>query len=88
MKAITIPQHGGREVLTLTSDYPTPSAGEGEVLVKVEATGLNRVDILVRQGYPGIEIELPHIPGGDIAGTIAETGSGVDGVDSSARVLV
>ena len=88
MKAITIPQHGGREVLTLINDYPTPSAGEGEVLVKVEATGLNRVDILVRQGYPGIEIELPHIPGGDIAGTVAETGSGVDSLDSSARVLV
>ena len=88
MKAITIPKHGGREVLTLVNDYPTPSAGEGEVLVKVEATGLNRVDILVRQGYPGIEIELPHIPGGDIAGTVAETGSGVDSVDSSARVLV
>ncbi|MCH7619283.1 MAG: zinc-binding dehydrogenase [Candidatus Marinimicrobia bacterium] len=88
MKAITIPKHGGREVLTIVDDYPIPSAGEGEVLVKVEATGLNRVDILVRQGYPGIEIELPHIPGGDIAGTVAETGSGVDSVDSSARVLV
>ena len=88
MKAITIPQHGGIEVLTLTNDYPTPSAGEGEVLVKVEATGLNRVDTLVRQGYPGIEIELPHIPGGDIAGTVAETGSGIDSMDSSARVLV
>lgn len=88
MKAITIPKHGGIEVLTIVNDYPTPSAGEGEVLVKVEATGLNRVDILVRQGYPGIEIELPHIPGGDIAGTVAETGSGVDSVDSSARVLV
>jgi len=88
MKAITIPQHGGREVLTLISDYPTPSAGEGEVLIKVEATGLNRVDILVRQGYPGIEIDLPHIPGGDIAGTVAETGTGVDSVDSSVRVLV
>ena len=88
MKAITIPKHGGIEVLTIVDDYPTPSAGEGEVLVKVEATGLNRVDILVRQGYPGIEIELPHIPGGDIAGTVAETGSGVDSVDSSARVLV
>lgn len=88
MKAITIPKHGGIEVLTIINDYSTPSAGEGEVLVKVEATGLNRVDILVRQGYPGIEIELPHIPGGDIAGTVAETGSGVDSVDSSARVLV
>ncbi|MCH8288618.1 MAG: zinc-binding dehydrogenase [Candidatus Marinimicrobia bacterium] len=88
MKAITIPKHGGIEVLTIVNDYPTPSAGEGEVLVKIEATGLNRVDILVRQGYPGIEIELPHIPGGDIAGTVAETGSGVDSVDSSARVLV
>ena len=77
MKAITIPQHGGVEVLTYNSNYPTPSPEEGEVLIEVSATGVNRVDTLVRMGYPGIEIPLPHIPGGDIAGTVAEVGSGV-----------
>jgi len=88
MKAITIPQHGGLEVLTYNGDYPTPSPEEGEVLVEVSATGLNRVDTLVRKGYPGIEIPLPHIPGGDIAGTVAEIGSGVGDVEIGSRVMV
>ena len=88
MKAITISQHGGREVLTYNSDYPTPVPEEGEVLVEVSATGLNRVDIMVRKGYPGIEIPLPHIPGGDIAGTVSDIGNGVSGVEIGSRVMV
>ena len=88
MRAITIPQHGGFEVLTYSSDHPTPEPAGGEVLVKISATGLNRVDILVRNGYPGIEIPLPHIPGGDIAGTVAKVGNGVNGVDVGSRVMV
>lgn len=88
MKAIIIPEHGGVEVLRYDSDYPTPSPDKGEVLIKVSATGLNRVDTFVRMGYPGIEITLPHIPGGDIAGTVAEVGSGVEGVEIGSRVMV
>ena len=88
MKAIIIPKHGGVEVLTYDTDYPTPSPEKGEVLIKVSATGLNRVDTLVRMGYPGIEIPLPHIPGGDIAGTVAEVGSGVEDMKIGSRVMV
>ncbi len=88
MKAIIIPEHGGVEVLKYDTDYPTPSPEKGEVLIKVSATGLNRVDTFVRMGYPGIEITLPHIPGGDIAGTVAEVGSGVEGVEIGSRVMV
>ena len=88
MKAIIIPQHGGLEVLRYESDYPTPSLEEGEVLIKVSATGVNRVDTFVRKGYPGIEIPLPHIPGGDIAGTVADVGSGVKDVEIGSRVMV
>jgi NADPH:quinone reductase-like Zn-dependent oxidoreductase len=47
------------------------------VLIDVKATGVNRVDLVVRGGYPGIEIPLPHVLGGDIAGTIAHVGSEV-----------
>lgn len=88
MKAIIIRQHGGREVLRYETDYPAPVPGSGEVLIKVEATGLNRVDTIVRNGYPGIEIEMPHIPGGDIAGTISKLGDGVGGLEIGSRVIV
>ena len=88
MRAITIPEHGGREVLTYVTDFPTPVPGPGEVLVKVAATGLNHVDLVVRRGYPGISIPLPHIPGGDIAGVVDELGDGVTGVKAGTRAVV
>ncbi len=88
MRAITIPAHGGREVLTPVTDFPTPEPGPGEVLLKVGVTGLNRIDLVVRGGYPGIEIPLPHIPGGDIAGTVSGLGEGVTGVDVGSRAVV
>jgi len=78
MRAIVINSHGDRDVLTYTTDFPTPKPAAGEVLIKVAATGLNQVDLVVRRGYPGIVIPFPHIPGGDITGTIAEVGEGVD----------
>ncbi len=88
MRAITIPEHGGRDVLTYVTDFPTPVPGPGEVLVKVAATGLNHVDLVVRRGYPGISIPLPHIPGGDIAGVVDELGDGVTGVKAGTRAVV
>lgn len=78
MKSIIIPRHGERDVLAYTTDFPRPQVCAGEVLIKVAATGLNQIDLVVRRGYPGIPIPLPHIPGGDIAGTIVEVGEGVD----------
>lgn len=78
MRAITISRHGERDVLTYTTDFPKPSPAPGEVLVGVASTGLNQVDLVVRRGYPGLAISLPHIPGGDIAGTIEAVGEGVD----------
>ncbi|MCH7472929.1 zinc-binding dehydrogenase [bacterium] len=88
MRAIVMSEHGGPEVLKYAADFPAPEPGAGEVLVKVEASGLNRIDLVVRQGYPGIGIPLPHIPGGDIAGAVAELGDGAGGIEQGARVLV
>ncbi|OGC95986.1 MAG: hypothetical protein A2W25_09590 [candidate division Zixibacteria bacterium RBG_16_53_22] len=88
MKAVILPQHGGREALRFVSDFPTPSPGKGEILVRVKATGINYVDIVNRQGYPGIALPLPHILGGDIAGEVAALGEGVDGPKVGTRVVV
>ena len=88
MRAIIMPQHGGRETLRFVSDFPDPVPGRGEVLVKVAATGINNVDLVNRRGYPGITIPLPHILGSDITGTVEAIGDGVSGVEPAERVIV
>lgn len=74
--------------MLFSDDLPTPTPGPGEVLLRNHATTVNRVDLLVRSGYPGIEIPLPHILGGDLSGEVAELGAGVNGVAQGDRVVV
>ncbi len=88
MRAIVFRQHGGPEVLELEQRWPRPVPGVGEVLIAVKACGVNHLDIFVRRGMPNKKTELPHISGGDIAGTVAALGPGVGGVDIGARVLI
>lgn len=87
MKAILFHQHGGPEVLEY-ADFPTPEPGPGEVLVCLRAAALNRLDLWVRQGWPGIRLEYPHIPGADGAGEIAALGEGVSGWRVGERVVI
>jgi NADPH:quinone reductase-like Zn-dependent oxidoreductase len=87
MKAVLFHTHGGPEVLKYT-DFPTPEPGTGQVLVKLEAAALNRVDLWTRNGWPGIRLEYPHIPGADGAGTIAGLGSCVSGWNIGDRVVI
>lgn len=79
MKAVFFQVHGGLEVLEY-GDFPPPEPGAGEVLVRLKAAALNRLDIWVRQGWPGIRLEYPHIPGADGAGEVAALGIGADSV--------
>jgi NADPH:quinone reductase-like Zn-dependent oxidoreductase len=76
MKAIVIPRHGGPDVLELR-DVPQPEPEANEVLVRVRACALNRLDLWSRAGIPGIQFPLPLIPGSDIAGEVAAVGSAV-----------
>ncbi len=87
MKAVLFHTHGGLEVLKY-SDFPIPEPGEGQVLVKLEAAALNRVDIWTRNGWPGIKLEYPHIPGADGAGTVEGLGACVSGWNISDRVVI
>jgi len=69
MKAVLFRAHGGPEVLEYT-DFPTPKPKPGEALIRLHAAALNRMDVLVRNGWPGLKLELPHINGADGAGEI------------------
>jgi NADPH:quinone reductase-like Zn-dependent oxidoreductase len=75
MKACIIETFGGRERLTVT-DIPKPQAGEGEVLVRIKAVGVNPVDWKIREGW--LKDLLPHqfplIPGWDMAGVVEAVG--------------
>src|SRR5271167_3889867 len=78
MKAIRIHQFGDESVLKY-EDAPKPSAGAGEVLVRVHAAGVNPIDRMVRAGYLSSMIPhtLPLILGCDVSGVIEEVGPGV-----------
>lgn len=88
MNAVVVPRHGGAEVLSLVKDFPDPAPRPDEVVVRVAATTVNQMDLLVRNGYPNRAIPLPHIPGGDVVGTVEWVGAEVSGVEPGRRVVV
>lgn len=80
MKAVQFHQYGGSDVVEYV-DVPQPSPGAGQVLIRVAATSFNPVDAGIRGGYltEVFAIDLPHTPGIDVSGTIAELGEDVSG---------
>ncbi len=87
MRAALVREHGGPEVLAM-GELPDPEAGAGQVVVDVRAVALNHLDLWVRRGLPGLDLEMPHVGGADVAGTVAAVGSGVEGWSSGDRVVV
>ena len=83
MKAIRVHQHGGPDVLRY-EDIPTPSAGPGQVLVHIEAAGLNFIDVYERTGL--YQVELPRTLGMEAAGTVTEVGPDVADLAAGDRV--
>lgn len=83
MRAIRVAAYGGPEVLQ-PIDLPAPRPGPGELLVRVEAAGVNFIDVYQRTGlYPG---PLPFVPGEEGAGVIDALGEGVSGFRIGERV--
>lgn len=78
MHAITIPEPGGPEAL-VWAEAPDPVPGEGEVLVEVAASAVNRADLLQRQGFYNPPPGASPYPGLECSGTIAALGPGVSG---------
>ena len=87
MKAVIFRAHGGPEVLEYT-DFSAPDPRDGEVLVRLRAAALNRMDVTVRAGWPGIRLELPHINGADGAGVVAGVGTGVAELKPGDHVVI
>ena len=85
MKAIRIHEDGGPEVLRY-EDAPDPEPGDGEVLVRLRAASLNRLDLWVRKGLPSVP--KPRILGADGAGTVEALGPGVSGFEARQPVVI
>ncbi|TCC64453.1 alcohol dehydrogenase [Kribbella pittospori] len=82
MRAVVVEQYG---VLPVVQEVPRPEPADGSVVLKVEATGLCRSDWHGWMGHDS-DIVLPHVPGHELAGTIAAVGSGVHGWQVGERV--
>lgn len=88
MRAIVLLGHGEPETALAERDVPEPSPTVGEVLIRVRATSVNRVDCLLRRGYPGANLPQLHILGGDIVGDIVACGEEVHSLHPGTRVVV
>lgn len=87
MKAVVYEQNGGPEVLKM-AELPKPTAGDGEVLIKVAGTSYNPVDAAIRSGFFPMPVALPTIPGSEASGTIEALGAGVTGFSVGDKVIV
>jgi NADPH:quinone reductase-like Zn-dependent oxidoreductase len=85
VKAVRIHEDGGPEVLRY-EDVPDPEPAAGEVLVRMRAASLNRLDVWVRKGLPSVP--KPRILGADGAGVVEALGDGVDGLSAGDRVVI
>ncbi len=78
MKALVLRRNGTPEDLEI-AELPTPTPGPGDVVLRVRAATLNRVDQVLIKGYPGLGLSFPHVLGADFAGEVAAVGPGVSG---------
>ena len=85
VRITTLHGFGGPEVLT-PGTAPSPRPGPGEVLIDVEAAGVNRADVLQREGHYPVPEGAPEWPGLEVAGVVAALGDGVDGPAVGDRV--
>lgn len=88
MKALTLGATGGLQHLRV-QELPEPAIqAPDQVLLRVQAAAMNRLDLFVVEGLPGVSYRFPHIMGSDGAGTVQEVGTAVTQVEPGDRVMV
>ncbi|MGB1585974.1 MAG: zinc-binding dehydrogenase [Thermoplasmatota archaeon] len=87
MRAAFFAEHGDLTKLQV-GEVPDPAVGPGDVRVRVKACALNHLDLFVREGWPGLKLDLPHIGGTDLAGVVESIGEAVTNVQVGDEVLV
>ncbi len=88
MRAAVLKGHGGPEVVDYVEDLPAPEPGYGEARVKIKAAALNRLDLWVRAGWRGLDLDFPHVVCADGAGLVDALGAGVTTVAAGDRVCI
>ncbi|GAB5491577.1 MAG: zinc-binding dehydrogenase [Phototrophicaceae bacterium] len=89
MKAAVLTQHGdSTDVIEIVDNLPIPEPQRGEVRIKMSAAALNRLDLFVRRGWKGLNLEFPHVIGSDGAGVIDKVGEDVTTLKAGDRVAV
>ena len=86
MRAIVITKHGGPDAMRV-EERPDPEVGPGQVRIDVAAVGVNFADAMATMGFYRDAPKPPCIVGYEVAGTVAELGEGVDGVQIGQRVV-
>jgi NADPH:quinone reductase-like Zn-dependent oxidoreductase len=87
MRALLLRRNGTPDDLEV-GELLTPRPGRGDVLLRVRAAALNRVDQVIITGYPGLGLSFPHVLGADFAGDVAAVGAGVSGFAEGDAVSV
>ncbi len=86
MKQIIVNEFGGPEKLIL-HDVAVPSAGDGQIVIKVEASGVNFADGMQRRNQYVFPVSLPYLPGFEVAGIVTELGKDVENISVGDRVV-
>jgi len=87
MKAVVIHEHGDLDVVQV-EDIEAPKASPGEVVLDVLYAGLNHLDLWVRKGRPGAQLQTSHVLGCDAVGAVAALGEGVESPKVGEQVII
>jgi NADPH:quinone reductase-like Zn-dependent oxidoreductase len=88
MRAGILTAHGGLDVVQYVEDLPVPESTYGEVRIQIKAAALNRLDLFVRAGWKGLNLDFPHVTCADGAGIIEAVGEGVTQFAVGDRVCI
>ena len=87
MHAAVIHRHGTLDELHF-QEIDRPQVDPGHILVRARAVALNRLDLFVLEGIPGVNLEMPHVMGSDGAGIVEEVGQGVSRLEPGDQVML